>query len=67
MNQIQVIFLFASYRKLDKQARTRVVDIVRGEYEKVFGPQELDVKLEDGISQDMSEDIRTCLHKINDS
>ena len=63
MNQIQVIFLFASYRKLDKQARTRVVDIVRGEYEKVFGPQELDVKLEDGISQDMSEDIILAIQK----
>lgn len=63
MNQIQVIFLFASYRNLDKQERTQVVDIVRREYEKVFGLQEVEVHLEDGISHDMSEEIILAIQK----
>lgn len=67
MNQIQVIFLFASYRKLSKQERTQVVDIVRREYEKVFGSQEVEVHLEDGISHDTSEEIMLAIQKSDNS
>lgn len=65
MNQIQVIFLFTSYRKLNQRERTQAVEIIRKEYESVFGASPgVEIHLEDGIGQGMSEEILLAIKKI---
>lgn len=65
MTRLQIVFLFASYKQLNKNEQNQVREIVRRQYDLVYGNinSGIDISLEDGISQYSTDDIIIAMQR----